>query len=237
VRTEGASIDLPIQKVSQGTLSIISMIGLIFYYLSLRYPDSDRNTLTQKQAIIFIDEIDAHLHPNWQQKIIRILRNEFPNIQFIISAHSPLVVSGCKEEEVSVLRKKENGFAIETIDSTLIGKPIADIFRMVFEIEEKDEMYLELSALLPFRKSIENEAASLESKASKNAQELKRLEELNMQIEKFVYVDQFSSLMSGYEEKENLKQQNEDLKLDLEKLKAKLNSLEYRNETTKTKIL
>jgi predicted ATP-binding protein involved in virulence len=220
VRTEGTSMDLPIQKVSQGTLSIISMIGLIFHYLSLRYPKSERNTLAEKQAIIFIDEIDAHLHPSWQQKIIRILRNEFPNIQFIITAHSPLVVAGCKEEEVSVLRKKENAFTIETIDTNLIGKPIADIFRMVFEIEEKDEMYLELSALLPFKKSIEKEAESLRKLTKRTAQEQKKLDELTIQIEKFIYMDQFSNMMTGYEEKENLKLQNEELKLEVEKLLA-----------------
>ncbi len=78
VTSEGNQHPLPLQKVSQGTLSVLSIIGLIFHYLTLRYPTVTRSELSKQQAIVVIDEIDAHLHPGWQQKIIGILRRNFP---------------------------------------------------------------------------------------------------------------------------------------------------------------
>ncbi|WP_164672451.1 AAA family ATPase, partial [Vibrio cholerae] len=44
-------------------------------------------------GIVLIDEIDLHLHPKWQQTIVQKLENTFPNIQFILSTHSPLVLT------------------------------------------------------------------------------------------------------------------------------------------------
>ncbi len=226
VRTEGNEESLPIQKVSQGTLSIIVIFGLIYNYLLLRYPNITDSNLCKQHAIVIIDEIDAHLHPSWQQKIIGLLREEFPNVQFIITAHSPLVVAGCQEGEVSVLRKTSSGFAIETIEKNLIGLPIADIFQLVFEIEEKDEMYLEILALLPFKDVIEKKLQQLQNKVNKTKEDELEFKTLSSQIQKLSYLDQvvairdskdlYENLKSEYAQKEfeNLKlsQENNDLK-------------------------
>jgi predicted ATP-binding protein involved in virulence len=222
VKTEGADTSLPIQKASQGTLSVVAMIGTMYHYMSLRYPAVSRKQVTRQPAIIFIDEIDAHLHPSWQQKIIGILRNEFPNVQFIISAHSPLVIAGCKEEEVCVLRKRDKGFTMEIIESNLIGKPIADIFRMIFEVEEKNEMYLQLAALMPFKNSIKSKAQALREKTTRDEKEEQQLQELEQQIENFVYLEQFDTIRSTFEELEDLKNANETLRMEVERLRARL---------------
>lgn len=222
VKTEGSETALPIQKASQGTLSVVAMMGMIYHYMSLRYPSVPRKQVLKQPAIIFIDEIDAHLHPSWQQKIIGILRKELPNVQFVISAHSPLVIAGCKEEEVCVLRKRSNGFTMEVIESNLIGKPIADIFRMIFEVEEKDEMYLQLAAQMPFRNAIKLKAQELREKAVRDEKEEAQLQELEQQIENFVYLEQFDSIRSSMDEMEDLKNANETLKMELEKLKAQM---------------
>lgn len=222
VKTEGADTSLPIQKASQGTLSVVAMIGTMYHYMSLRYPAVSRKQVTRQPAIIFIDEIDAHLHPSWQQKIIGILRNEFPNTQFIISAHSPLVIAGCKEEEVCVMRKRDKGFTMEIIESNLIGKPIADIFRMIFEVEEKNEMYLQLAALMPFKNSIKSKAQALREKTTRDEKEEQQLQELEQQIENFVYLEQFDSIRSTFEELEDLKNANETLRMEVERLRARI---------------
>lgn len=107
VSTEGNSEPILLQKVSQGTLSITSIIILIYYYLKSLYPNIKEKNLLEQKGIVLIDEVDAHLHPIWQQKIVGILRNNFPNIQFLLTAHSPLVVSGCLEREVAVLNRKK----------------------------------------------------------------------------------------------------------------------------------
>src|SRR2546426_4986825 len=82
VETEGnESHPLPLQKASQGTLSIVAMFGLTYKYLRAVYADVPEEELTQQRGIVVIDEIDAHLHPSWQRKILQLFRDTFPNIQ------------------------------------------------------------------------------------------------------------------------------------------------------------
>jgi predicted ATP-binding protein involved in virulence len=83
-----------------------------------------------------IDEIDAHLHPSWQRAIVPVLRETFPQVQFITSAHSPFVIGECLESEVAVLRKVElqQRFVIET-DPALIGENVQEVLRDVFETD------------------------------------------------------------------------------------------------------
>lgn len=57
-------------------------------------------------GIVLIDEIELHLHPEWQRKIIHALRSTFPNIQFIITTHSPQVLGEVKEMDVFKLVKE-----------------------------------------------------------------------------------------------------------------------------------
>jgi len=143
VRSEESNEEFELQKISQGTFSILAICLMIYRFLSELKPTS-KNVLLEK-AIILIDEIDAHLHPSWERKIVGILSTEFPNVQFIITAHSPLVVSGCLEGEVSVLRHVKNGFALEQSKENFIGMTSSDIYKKVFEIEDRDQQYLKYS--------------------------------------------------------------------------------------------
>lgn len=144
VITEGNPHPVPIQAASQGTLSVLAVFGLVFRFLSqLAGPPQDP---TQHRAIVMIDELDAHLHPHWQQRVAALLRRYFPNVQFILSAHSPLLVAGCLAGEVAVMRKAEGGFRIERQEHDFLGARAKDIYETVFEIEDgRDPAYLDYS--------------------------------------------------------------------------------------------
>jgi energy-coupling factor transporter ATP-binding protein EcfA2 len=70
-------------------------------------------------AIVLVDEFDLHMHPAWQRNVMTALSAQFPNVQFIVTAHSPLIVQHCSDEtKIAVLRKIEkNGSFSVTIDS------------------------------------------------------------------------------------------------------------------------
>lgn len=147
VITEGNPRPLPIQYASQGTLSVLGVLGIIRSYLRDLYPDTnDESELLKKPAVILIDELDAHLHPIWQQRLNEILRDNFPNTQFILTAHSPLVVAGCWSSEVVVLRKGSDGFELQRVDRDFIGSSAEDIFKTIFEIEQIDQSFLVLAS-------------------------------------------------------------------------------------------
>ena len=114
---------LPIQYASQGTLSVLVIFGQVFYFLQSMRPKVTGDDVFKVPAIVLIDEIDAHLHPSWQQKIIGMLTSRFPNVQFIISGHSPLIVAGCDRKEVAVLRRPRatDRFEVEVVDQGFSG--------------------------------------------------------------------------------------------------------------------
>lgn len=76
-----------------------------------RYPEKE-NPLHQP-AIVLVDEIDLHLHPEWQRKIISFLSEQFRCTQFIVTTHSPLIVQSTENINLVLLKKEENHVVIE----------------------------------------------------------------------------------------------------------------------------
>jgi len=149
VHTAGSKdVAIPIQAASQGTLSVVAIFGLIYSFLHSLRPDLSEDKVSTGAGIVLIDEIDAHLHPSWQQKILGMLTSTFPNVQFIVSAHSPAIVAGCDEGEVSVLRRMPDGgaFYVDTLPEDFLGTDAQDLYNRVFEIEDIDRLYLEYAA-------------------------------------------------------------------------------------------
>ena len=85
--------------------------------------------LLQSPGIVLIDEIDLHLHPFWQQRVLHDLVVTFPNIQFIVSTHSPQVISGIPKECVRIFSNAEllpveeqtQGVETDTILASIFG--------------------------------------------------------------------------------------------------------------------
>ncbi|MEO6230429.1 MAG: AAA family ATPase [Ferruginibacter sp.] len=194
--------ELPIQKVSQGTFSVISIILIIYNYLRARYPGENDTEILNQQAIVFIDEVDAHLHPSWQQKIVNILRNTFPEVQFFITAHSPLVVAGSKKGEVSVLRKAQRGFDLEFFENDFIGYQPEELFRKVFEMESYDETYLKYNALIPFKEKFEKDIVELSSR-ERSKEDEKKLAKLYEDVYYMNVVAQRSEVINKERSNEN----------------------------------
>ncbi|WP_305010569.1 AAA family ATPase [Hymenobacter mellowenesis] len=96
-----------LRDMSLGYQTLVVWLTDFASKLFIRYPDSP-NPL-EEPAIVLIDEIDLHLHPSWQRKLIGFLSGIFKNTQFIATAHSPLVVQAAGDEEANiVLLKRED---------------------------------------------------------------------------------------------------------------------------------
>jgi hypothetical protein len=191
VRTEGSEDNpLPIQKCSQGTSSVLAMFGLIHDYLKSLRPD-EAPEVKQRCGIVVIDEVDAHLHPVWQQKIVTLLRDRFPQVQFILTAHNPIVVAGCREDEVCVLRKNTaHGFSLVQFPNDFIGWQTEEIYRKVFEIENPDTSFTRLDAMRPFKGRLREEAAALANQATRSADQERSLRALEEEIRYIENVEQ-----------------------------------------------
>jgi len=92
-------------QLSLGYRTMISWIVDLARRLFERYPEMD-NPL-EGAAVCLVDEIDLHLHPTWQRKIIGFLGERFPNTQFIVTAHSPLIVQAAQDANIAVLKRSD----------------------------------------------------------------------------------------------------------------------------------
>lgn len=93
IRPEGP---IPMSANADGIKSIITVILDLLSWNMLYERILDPNIIT---GIVIIDEIEQHLHPKWQRYIVKLLHNQFPNIQFITTTHSPLCASGIADLE------------------------------------------------------------------------------------------------------------------------------------------
>lgn len=82
---------LDVGQLSQGEKSLMALVGDIARRLAMMNPSLE-NPL-EGEGIVLIDEVDMHLHPKWQRIIISKLNTTFPNCQFILTTHSPIVIS------------------------------------------------------------------------------------------------------------------------------------------------
>ncbi|MCD4817787.1 MAG: AAA family ATPase [Candidatus Cloacimonetes bacterium] len=105
---KGKTISL--DQLSDGEKNMIAMIGDISRRLSMANPTM-KNPLNGN-GIILIDEIDLHLHPSWQRKVIPSLNNTFPNCQFIITTHSPQILSHSKAKNIFILKQEKNNLSV-----------------------------------------------------------------------------------------------------------------------------
>jgi len=91
--------------------SILNWIGVLLERLYDVYPRSPRPE--EEPAIVLIDEIDAHLHPQWQRRLVALTREHFPNVQIIASSHSPLLAGAVQHAELRVVAPNERTGEIE----------------------------------------------------------------------------------------------------------------------------
>jgi predicted ATP-binding protein involved in virulence len=96
---------LDILQLSQGERSLLALVGDIARRLAIMNPGLPDPLLGE--GVVLIDEIELHLHPRWQRTIIRHLRKTFPNCQFILTTHSPLVISDPDNIQVLTLKNGE----------------------------------------------------------------------------------------------------------------------------------
>ena len=112
---------MPIAFLSAGYQSCLWMVMEIAFRALLLNPGT--TNLTELSGIVLIDEVDKHLHPKWQWNVLNALRDTFPNIQFIVTTHAPIVISSCKNATIMTI---DPGHKVTPID-TVYGYGVEDV--------------------------------------------------------------------------------------------------------------
>jgi predicted ATP-binding protein involved in virulence len=100
-------VALSITSLSDGVKSMFALVADIAYRCTKLNPSSEYASKTT-QGVVLIDEIDMHLHPSWQQRVLKDLQNIFPKIQFIVTTHSPQVLSSVSNKHIRIIKPLDN---------------------------------------------------------------------------------------------------------------------------------
>ena len=100
---DGKYMRMPLNQLSDGYKSTISLVADIAYRMSVLNPQFLGDVCKETDGIICIDEVDLHLHPQWQERILGDLMAIFPKVQFIVSSHAPAVINTVKSENIILL--------------------------------------------------------------------------------------------------------------------------------------
>ncbi len=153
-------IKTPFHEMSDGYQSVIALTADVLKLAMTEWKNPD-----EARGIVILDEVGAHLHPQWKMKIVGSLRKALPHMQFIVSSHQPLCLRGIGEGEVMILRRNQEK-EIEVLDDLPNPKElrISQILTSVFglsstldpELEKEYNRYYQLRAM--YERTDEEEA-------------------------------------------------------------------------------
>jgi predicted ATP-binding protein involved in virulence len=98
----------------------------------------------KRPGFLLLDEVDAHLHPFWQRRLLPAMRSALPDVQIIATSHSPFVISSCPDSRIHVLELDKDGFARprSPINSP-IGESVVTTLKEIFGVESRFDILTE----------------------------------------------------------------------------------------------
>ncbi|MGA2736528.1 MAG: AAA family ATPase [Bryobacteraceae bacterium] len=98
----------------------------------------------KRPGVLLLDEVDAHLHPLWQRKLLPAMREALPDVQILVTSHSPFVISSCPNSRVHVLELDPTGRASvrPPVDSP-IGESVTTTLKEIFGVDSRFDVKTE----------------------------------------------------------------------------------------------
>jgi predicted ATP-binding protein involved in virulence len=183
----------PFSNLSDGQRGILAMVGDMAQKAAKLNPQLGSKVLQETEGVVLIDELDLHLHPSWQRRVIEDLRRTFPKLQFICTTHSPFLIQSLRSgEELLMLEGQPTAslanLSIDTIAQGIQGVSHPEVSQRYTEMHGVAKHYLETleqAALAPeeklavFKQQLANEIAPYsDNPAFQAVLEMKRVAKL-----------------------------------------------------------
>ena len=137
---------LPFERLSDGQRSLVVLAADLAWRAAQLNPHHGQNAARRANGVVLIDEVELHLHPAWQRRAIGDLVRTFPNIQFVVTTHSPQVVATSRPEWIRVLKDHRVGRV-----SHVFGRDSNAILRDVMGVGERPSWMDEALAKIELR--------------------------------------------------------------------------------------
>ena len=172
----------------------------------------------KKPAILLIDEIENHLHPTWQRRVIPALLDHFPGLQIFATTHSPFMVAGLKAGQVHLLKRDPETGAVtaETNTKNVIGWTADEILRTMLGVPDPTDERTANAAqeLRRLRKEWPRETSEEEEKRQQRMRDLRELVDRDllaggpMARQREIFEQQFAEALRKYRESQSLNQED-----------------------------
>lgn len=131
--------------LSDGYRNVVKIVSDIATKMCILNPYLGKDTLKKTPGVVVIDELDLSLHPTWQRRIVRILKELFPKIQFICATHSPFIIQSLEPGELialdTILDEEYSGQSIEDIAEDIMMVPVAQYSEKKLKMYQAAEEY------------------------------------------------------------------------------------------------
>ena len=132
---QGREDKLSLDQLSGGYRIVLVLVADLARRMVQGNPHLD-NPL-KSEAIVLIDEVELHLHPSWQQRVLVDLARTFPNTQFIVSTHSPQVLTTVRPDRIVHLRREGGNIVAERASAATYGAEAGDVLTTVMGVPER----------------------------------------------------------------------------------------------------
>ena len=127
---------MPLDMLSDGLRNMVAMVSDIAFRCIKLNPHLKEEAAKETAGIVLIDEVDMFLHPAWQQTVLASLQKAFPKLQFIVTTHSPQVISSVPSESIRVLGKDTNGNPVAAMPlAHTYGEPSNSVLLSVMQVD------------------------------------------------------------------------------------------------------
>ena len=123
----------PLANLSDGQRTMLALVGDLAQKASKLNPQLGYEVLEQTPGVVLIDELDLHLHPTWQRRVVNDLCRTFPLVQFVATTHSPQIIGQVKAEQLIVI----DGDRAEGVEKSF-GLDSNTVLRDIMHAPERD---------------------------------------------------------------------------------------------------
>lgn len=126
-------------ELSDGYRNMVATVADIAWRAAVLNPHLGDRSPALSEGIVLIDEIDLHLHPNWQRRVLADLTRAFPRLQFVVTTHSPQVIGEVPPDQIRVLRPAADGGIRAGTPTVSAGLDSAQAVRLVQHASGRNE--------------------------------------------------------------------------------------------------
>jgi len=126
---------LPLSVLSDGVRNMVALVADLAHRCVRVNPHFGEEAARSTPGILLLDEVDMHLHPRWQQLVVDLLRKVFPEMQMVLSTHSPHVLSTVDVDCIRILRERDGHTVLDTPTFQTRGVESADVLAAIMGVD------------------------------------------------------------------------------------------------------